>query len=127
MQHKESKAKVQFLKNTDTVFKFWSVLVYLGSRWPHFERFVSRLLDNIVWCHVFLLFLFFPEYLIVALAILKETRNATKSNMNFCVFSWRFLVLLFWKSYYFQDRELKSKNVSLNDGLNGEYDKHIYT
>ena len=32
--------------------------------------------------------------------ILKETWNATKSNVNVCVFDRRFLKLLFWMSYW---------------------------
>ena len=37
-----------------------------------------------------------------------------------------------WSFYFeyhtdFQDRELKSENVTFNDGFNGEYEKHTKT
>ena len=37
-----------------------------------------------------------------------------------------------WNYYFeyhtdFQERELKSENVTFNDGINGEYERHIKT
>ena len=55
--------------------------------------------------------------------ILKETRNATKSNANFCVSDNYY----FEYHTYFQDRELKSENVTFSGEFNGEYEKHIQT
>ena len=61
----------------------------------------------------------FWHYPISYQVILKETRNATKSNVNFCVFSRRFL------NYYFDchNRELRSENITFNDEFNDECKK----
>ena len=55
--------------------------------------------------------------------ILKETRNATNSNVNVCVFSRRFLNYFFKCPTYSQYRELGSENVTWNDRFNSEYEK----